>query len=77
MRISGIILTVVVTCACIALHGSAFSEPEAVADAFPKVRLPEPKYEFSDIVEGRPVVHDFVIQNKGNATLDIEKVKPG
>ena len=35
------------------------------------------KYEFSQVVEGTQVTHDFIIQNKGTAPLEIEKVKTG
>jgi len=29
------------------------------------------------VLEGSMVVHDFVIQNKGNATLNVDRVKTG
>jgi len=32
-------------------------------------------YEFAPVVDGTEVVHDYVIQNKGSATLEIQKVK--
>jgi Skp family chaperone for outer membrane proteins len=32
-------------------------------------------HEFSPVVEGIQIVHDFIVQNKGNAPLIIEKVK--
>jgi hypothetical protein len=45
--------------------------------AFPKAHVPEPNYEFQPVVEGENVIHDFVVQNKGTATLDITRVRPG
>lgn len=48
---------------------TALAEPVAVA--------PEPGYTFPSIVEGHEVVHDFVVQNKGSDTLEIQKVKTG
>jgi hypothetical protein len=46
-------------------------------DAVPSVFFPETHYEFSPVLEDAKVVHDFVIQNKGNATLNVERVKTG
>ena len=48
---------------------AALAEPVAVA--------PEPSHTFPTVVEGNEVVHDFVIQNKGSDTLEIQKVKTG
>lgn len=41
------------------------------------VVFPEPEFEFDAVFEGIEVVHDFVIQNKGTATLDVKKVSGG
>ena len=46
---------------------------EQTASAF----LPVTKWEFNPVVEGKEVVHDFVIQNKGDALLNVSKVKTG
>jgi hypothetical protein len=46
-------------------------------DAAPSALFPETQYEFSPVLEGSTVVHDFVIQNKGNATLNVDRVKTG
>jgi len=43
----------------------------------PSVVFPEPGFEFDAVFEGIDVVHDFVIQNKGTATLDVQKVSGG
>lgn len=48
---------------------TALAEPVAVA--------PEPGHTFLSVLEGTDVVHDFVIQNKGSDTLEIQKVKTG
>ena len=49
----------------------------AEKDAAPSVFFPESQYEFSPVLDGAEVVHDFVIQNKGNATLTVDRVKTG
>ena len=43
----------------------------------PKVFFPQTHYEFSPVLDGATVVHEFVIQNKGNAPLNVERVKTG
>jgi len=49
----------------------------AEKDATASVFFPESQYEFSPVLDGTQVVHDFVIQNKGNATLTVDRVKTG
>jgi hypothetical protein len=46
---------------------------EKIASVF----LPVTKWEFTPVVDGKAVIHDFVIQNKGDAPLNISKVKTG
>ncbi len=43
----------------------------------PKVRIPSPAFEFTPVVEGTKVSHDFIIQNQGDAPLDILKMESG
>ena len=43
----------------------------------PKAVLTERIYEFEPVVEGMLVSHNFILQNKGDAPLIIEKIKPG
>ena len=47
----------------------------AEGDAAASVFFPETRYEFSPVLEDAKVVHDFVIQNKGNAPLQVQRVK--
>jgi len=46
-------------------------------DAAPSVFFPETHYEFPPVLEDATVMHDFVIQNKGNAVLNVDRVKTG
>jgi len=41
----------------------------------PSAYLPSVKFEFEPVVEGKEVIHDFVIQNKGAALLQVQSVK--
>jgi hypothetical protein len=45
--------------------------------ASPSVVFSKPGYEFDAVFEGVDVLHDFVIQNKGTAILDVQKVSGG
>ena len=46
-------------------------------DNVPTVKAIAPQFEFTPVVEGKEVVHDFIIQNTGTAPLEITNVKPG
>ena len=48
-------------------------QTQQTASAF----IPNSRYTFSPVLDGAQITHGFVIQNKGNATLEIEKVRPG
>ncbi len=43
----------------------------------PVAYFPSKIFEFEPVLGGKEVVHDFVVQNKGDAELKIEKVKTG
>ena len=46
-------------------------------DSQPSAHFPETIYEFTPVLDGDKVVHEFVIQNRGNATLKVDRVKTG
>ena len=41
----------------------------------PSLSLPEPEFVFSQVVEGTEILHDFIVVNRGAATLEIQKVR--
>lgn len=41
----------------------------------PSALIRQPIYQFVPVVDGNEVVHDYIIQNKGTATLEIQKIK--
>ena len=43
----------------------------------PSVFVSESRYTFPTVIDGAEVTHDFIIQNKADAPLVIEKVKTG
>ncbi len=45
--------------------------------AAPKIVAPQGSFNFSSVVDGTKVEHEFVIENQGNAPLKISKVKTG
>lgn len=48
-----------------------------VAGTGPQAVLPQSEYDFGTALEGNTVVHDFVIQNKGDEPLIIHRVRTG
>ena len=43
----------------------------------PRAVIENEVYEFSAVYEGVDVIHDFIVQNKGDADLEITDVKAG
>jgi hypothetical protein len=43
----------------------------------PSAFVPESRYVFTPVLDGTEITHDFIIQNRGTAVLNIEKVKTG
>lgn len=43
----------------------------------PVIVIENPTYDFGRVTQGHVVKHDFRVLNKGNAPLQIKKVKPG
>jgi hypothetical protein len=56
---------------------TGYSENQPESSALPVVHVVEGVHKFETITEGVDVIHEFVIQNKGKAPLDITKVRPG
>lgn len=48
-----------------------------VSQVAPEAFLPETQFEFKSVPDGTQVTHVFKIQNKGNAVLEIQKVRTG
>lgn len=69
-------ITLAVTLAALLVF-SVESGIKAENEQGPKVFFPQTNYEFSPVLEDTTVVHEFVIQNKGNAPLNVERVKTG
>jgi hypothetical protein len=57
------------------IFAGGLTAAESQATDSPSVFVSEPRYEFAPVVDGREVTHDFIIQNKGDAPLIIERVK--
>lgn len=68
-------MTIPVLIVILWVAGSAAGEEAAVPS--PSAFLPEQVYTFEPVMEGAEVSHDFILQNKGNETLLIEKLKSG
>jgi hypothetical protein len=67
--------------AVILIFSAVFSGVWSLPPAFgqqsmtsPVIFVAEAKYEFSPTLEGKPLSYDFIVENKGDAPLTIEKV---
>ena len=49
---------------------------EEKKDVAPRMEVETPMYEFTQVVQGEVLRHDFRVFNKGNAELTLEKVSP-
>lgn len=62
-------LVLMVAAVCFGSAGGASEAPLAVAL--------DPIFQFKPVVDGEEVVHDFIIQNRGTAELEIQRVQTG
>ena len=49
----------------------------ADGQVFPDAFAPEAQYNFEPQPEGSKIIHEFIIKNRGEALLKIERVKTG
>jgi len=59
------------------IMGILFCSAEVFAENTPVAFLPEQTYQFAPVIEGTEITHDFILQNKGTAPLDILNLKSG
>lgn len=50
---------------------------QAAAEGAPSAVVHEARYAFEPVMEGKSVVHDFVVENQGTASLEILNIKTG
>lgn len=56
---------------------NASIKAENNVNKYPFAYMPVDNYKFDTIVEGTEIDHQFIIQNKGTAPLNIETVEAG
>lgn len=67
-------LSLLTVITCLVAGGSA---SQVVADQKgPKLVLPETSFDFGSVPQGQKVVHEFVLQNQGDADLTIARISP-
>ena len=49
---------------------------KASMNSVPQAVFPETKFESAPVFEGTEIKHDFMVENKGDAPLIINKIKP-
>ena len=57
--------------------GAGDKQAAAISHKGPSVFFPSAKYEFGPVAEGIIVRHNFIVQNKGDKTLYINKIRTG
>lgn len=57
--------------------GAGGKQPAATSPKGPSVFFPSAKHEFAPVAEGIVVRHPFIVQNKGDGTLLINKIRTG
>lgn len=63
-----------VTAVCAFFLTTSFLSAESQSTKAPSAYFPADQYEFDQILEGNDVRHDIVLQNKGNALLEVKEV---
>jgi hypothetical protein len=75
MRLKIIFAFALAFCVLFSATGSFGAQDKTLQS--PTAFLPETQYAFPRVLEGTEVLHDFIIQNKGTAPLEIKKVRTG
>ena len=57
--------------------GAGDKQAAATSHKGPSVFFPSVKYEFAPVADGIVVRHNFIVQNKGDETLHINKIRTG
>ena len=57
--------------------GAGDKQAAAISHKGPSVFFPSVKYEFTPVADGIVVRHNFIVQNKGDETLYINKIRTG
>lgn len=72
MKLKRSFIIVIATCMLFSAAGS-FGAGQKDSKS-PSVYFPERYYTFKQVVDGTEIMHDFILQNKGDATLKINQV---
>lgn len=60
-------------CSIFILYGAVYAEQKSPRNK-PIAFIPNPIYEFPSVLEGTEITHEFIIQNNGDALLNVENV---
>ena len=72
MKLSRPFLIVIATCMLFSAAVSFGADQKNSKSPF--AYFPERNYTFKQVVDGTEIMHDFILQNKGDATLKINQV---
>jgi len=63
-----------VAAVCVLLLTTQFLSAESESRGTPSAYFPADQYEFDQVLEGNDVRHELVVQNTGNALLEVKDV---
>ena len=63
-----------VSAVCVLFMTTSFLSAETESQGTPSAYFATGQYEFDQVLEGTDVMHDLVLQNKGNALLEVKEV---
>jgi hypothetical protein len=72
MKLKRPFFIVIATCMLFSAVSSFGAGPKDAES--PSAYFPERYYTFKQVLDGTEIIHDFILQNKGDATLNINKV---
>jgi hypothetical protein len=71
------VLETVLLASLIVTISAGFSPAKEGAAPAPVIEVDQATYDFKEVFQGEIVKHDFRVFNRGEASLEIKKVKPG
>jgi len=75
MRLKVIFAFALAFCVLFSATGSFGAQDKTLQ--LPSAFFQETQYAFEPVLEGTEIMHDFILQNKGTAPLEIKKVRTG
>ena len=63
-----------INCLLVLTAAPTWATVAAESTKHPVIHAVQPVHAFEKVLDGKKVIHDFIIENNGDATLEIQKV---